>query len=60
MWEGKGRAIKEKNIVFSTLFFPDSEVPTAIKQEGGGDLGLIGTAIKNKTKIAASLRYTVL
>ena len=34
----KGRANKEKNIIFRTFFFQRSNIPTAIKLEGGGEV----------------------
>ena len=39
---GKGLAIRKKNLL---NFFPDGEVPTAIKLEGGNGGGLNGTVI---------------
>ena len=51
----KGRAIKEKRF-FLNLYFERSIISTAIKLEGGGELGLIGQAIKRITFFAASLR----
>ena len=52
----KGRAIKKK-ITFFRTFFPN--VPTAIKLEGGGGLGINGPAIKRRTFFTASLMLYV-
>ena len=41
----KGRAIKEKELFFGTFI---SNVPMAIKLDGGGGLGLNGPAIREE------------
>ena len=51
----KGRAIKDKKKAsFFNLFFQRPKISTAIKLEGGGELGLNGPAIKRRTFFAAS------
>ena len=55
----KGRAIMEK-IIFWHLFFQRSNLPGAMKLEGGWGLGLNGQAIKRRTFFAASLKQSII